>query len=104
MIGVASIPPDRENCPDRGSTGHVRSNWLAVEPVFMGGMEETFSPDGRTVAGGGADHTVHLDDLAQLDDLRGNARVESCPRAGRGLDPGEWAREVPGLPYQRTRP
>jgi WD40 repeat protein len=62
-----------------------------------------FAPDGRTLATGGAGGQV-LWDLATLNDLRNRPLQHACTLAGRGLNRNEWARYVPGLPYQNTCP
>ena len=63
-----------------------------------------FAPDGRTLATGGAGGQVVLWDLATLNHLRSHPLQHACTLAGRGLNRNEWARYVPGLPYQNTCP
>src|SRR6266508_2865828 len=63
-----------------------------------------FAPDGRTLATGGNHGTVTLLDLVELNSLRQHASERACSLTQRGLDREEWARYVPGLPYQRTCP
>ncbi|HZM81697.1 MAG TPA: TIR domain-containing protein [Candidatus Limnocylindrales bacterium] len=63
-----------------------------------------FAPDGRTLAAGSWDHTTILWDLTPLNDLRSHATERACAITGRGLDRDEWARYIPGLPYQNTCP
>jgi WD40 repeat protein len=59
-----------------------------------------FSPDGTTLAAGSTDHTVRLWDVAYLV----NAVPHLCASARRSLTRAEWARYVPGLPYQTVCP
>ena len=63
-----------------------------------------FGPDGRTLATGANGGQVVLWDLATLNDFRNRPLQHACTLAGRGLNRNEWARYVPGLPYQNTCP
>jgi WD40 repeat protein len=63
-----------------------------------------FAPDRRTLATGAAGGQVVLWDLATLNDFRNRPLQHACTLAGRGLNRNEWARYVPGLPYQNTCP
>jgi WD40 repeat protein len=60
------------------------------------------APDGRRLTIGGVDGTIVSWDLGPLFDLRDKAMSYACARTGRGLDRAEWARYVPGLPYEET--
>lgn len=61
-----------------------------------------FAPDGHNLASASADKTVLLWDLTSLNDVRDHATERACSITGRGLDRDEWARYIPGLPYQDT--
>jgi WD40 repeat protein len=63
-----------------------------------------FAPDGHTLATGSIDRTVILWDLTALENLRHHTAEFACSLTQRGLDRDEWARYVPGLPYQTTCP
>ena len=41
-------------------------------------------------------------DLTSLNELRAHSARRACSLTGRGLDQAEWARYIPGLPYQDT--
>jgi WD40 repeat protein len=77
------------------------------EPLrgHTGGVESVaFSPDGATLASTSFDQTVQPWDLTSLNDLREHAVERACAAAGGGLDPGQWARFISGLPYEDTCP
>ena len=61
-----------------------------------------FSPNGTTLSIGNSDGTVTLWDLTALNHLRKNTTKRACSITGRGLNRDEWARYIPGLPYQNT--
>jgi len=63
-----------------------------------------FAPDGHTLASASNDATVILWNLTQLNALRAQPADAACALTGGGLNPGEWARDIPGLPYQDTCP
>jgi WD40 repeat protein len=62
----------------------------STDPLFTA----AFSPDGRTLAAGGADRTVHL---WTVDPQR--AADTLCGRAGAPLTQDEWNRFVGVLPF-----
>jgi hypothetical protein len=59
-----------------------------------------FALDGHTIATGSADKTVVLSDLADLDGLEADPMERACTLTGHGLDPDQWARDIPELLYQ----
>ncbi len=61
-----------------------------------------FSPKGNTLATISIDNTMTLWNLTGIKDLQGHAVERACAITGRGLNKAEWARYVPGLPYQET--
>jgi WD40 repeat protein len=63
-----------------------------------------FAPDGHTLATASRDQTLRLWDLTGLNDLFGHAVERACSFTRGGLDPAEWARYIPGLPYQNSCP
>jgi WD40 repeat protein len=65
-------------------------------------LSVALAPDGRTLASGSDDGTVTLWDLTELNALRTHAAQRACSLTGRGFNRDEWARYIPGLPYQST--
>ncbi len=69
-----------------------------------------FSPDGHTLTtgadGSGLHHGVglHLWDTGEFDRTASHAVQYACAVAGHGLNPHEWRRYAPGMPYQQTCP
>jgi WD40 repeat protein len=63
-----------------------------------------FADDSTAIAVGSSNGSVTIVDLSGMVDLREHAVERACDRVGRGLDPDEWARYVPNLPYEQTCP
>jgi WD40 repeat protein len=63
-----------------------------------------FAPNGHILATGSDDGTTILWDLKNVDDLRSNPTQQACSIAKGGLDRDEWARYIPGIPYEETCP
>ncbi|MDQ3763434.1 MAG: hypothetical protein M3460_17940 [Actinomycetota bacterium] len=61
-----------------------------------------FAPNGTTLATAGKD--LILWSLTGLKYLREHAVERACSIVGHGLSPDDWARYIPGLPYQDTCP
>lgn len=86
-------PPASRSASPLSNTGAV--NWV------------TFSPDGKTLAGGSYDLTVRLWNVATPSQNGGevtNLVRYLCVLAGRSLTRAEWAQYVPNLTYQRVCP
>lgn len=60
----------------------------------------TFSADGQVLAAGDYDGTVILWRLDNLTRLLADPMLAACAVTAGGLTPAEWARYVPGLPYE----
>jgi dipeptidyl aminopeptidase/acylaminoacyl peptidase len=73
-------------------------------PVVSGDNHQidsvAFSPNRNTLAASYGDGVVQLWDMRYLT----NVVSFLCASAGRSFTPAEWARYVPGLPYQKTCP
>jgi hypothetical protein len=66
-----------------------------------------FSPDGRTLAGGGPPNhpgIVTIFDYTELNNVRADPTREACAITGGGLTRSQWVRYIPELPYQPTCP
>jgi WD40 repeat protein len=61
-----------------------------------------FAPDGEMLVTAGSDQTAVLWDLDEVASARQHPTDQACAIVGRGLDPAEWARLVPNLPFQET--
>lgn len=82
--------PVRVGEPLTGHTGWVLSVALAA--------------DGRTLATGSEDGTVLLWDIGTFLGLRDQAIALACSYTDGGFNQQDWARYVPGLPYQASCP
>ncbi|ANZ41776.1 hypothetical protein BBK82_43410 [Lentzea guizhouensis] len=72
--------------------GHT--NWVnAIE----------FPARGRAIVTGSADGTIRVRDLTGFYDVLNHPVARACQRAGRGLDPQEWARSV-DLRFEQSCP
>jgi hypothetical protein len=61
----------------------------------------TLSADDNTLATASDDVTAIVWDLTNVNDIRGHPVERACAITG-GLNRDEWARYVPGLPYEET--
>lgn len=62
-----------------------------------------FTPGGRTLLGyDGYDETVRSFDLGGLRRFRDDPGGQVCDLLGSGLDPAQWRRYVPDLPYEKS--
>jgi hypothetical protein len=112
VLSVAFSPTDRRTLVSGGSDNTVRL-WNVADPAHPRPLGQplahkssvssvAFSPDGRTLASGGRERTVRLWDLTELNALLRHAAERACSITGRGLNRGEWARYIEGLPYEST--
>ncbi|MGH3773764.1 MAG: hypothetical protein ACRDRW_20640, partial [Pseudonocardiaceae bacterium] len=63
-----------------------------------------FGPNGHILATGSDDATTILWNLSRVNDLQGHAAERACSIAGGGLNRDQWARYIPGLPYEQMCP
>ncbi len=100
---LGQLPADRVSSVtfslDRGVPDSVQATDLTI-----GVSSVAFAPDGRALATGSRDGKVIMWDLTGLNTLRDHAVERACVITRGGLDPGEWDRYIPGLPYQGTCP
>ncbi|MGI9001358.1 MAG: TIR domain-containing protein [Pseudonocardia sp.] len=81
--------PRRRDPPLTGHTGSVSS--------------VAFAPDGALLATASTDNRVILWDVTDdRNQVRDHVVERACSITRGGLDPDEWARYIPGLPYQDT--
>lgn len=63
-----------------------------------------FAPDGKTLATASDNGTTVLWDLSSINNPEAHATERACSITGGGLNPGQWVRYIPGLPYEQTCP
>jgi WD40 repeat protein len=83
---------------DRNAPRQVGQSLRHSEPVWSVAL----STDGRTLGIGSGWDSVILWDFTDLNDLRDHPTERACAITGRGFEPDEWARYIPGLPYEHT--
>lgn len=109
QVVAVTFAPDGKTLATAGLDSTTRL-WNVADParprqigqVVSGGvllLWSAFSPDGRTlaVANGLA---IERWDVTALSSITGRALTTACRITRGGLDPVEWARSVPGLPYE----
>jgi WD40 repeat protein len=85
----------------------VRESPVPLGPSLEGHQEAVNSVaigENGIMASASDDKTVRLWNLSTLDAIRQNPMAFACARTGRGLNPDEWKRKIPVLPYQKTCP
>jgi WD40 repeat protein len=89
---------------DLTDPAHPRRLSDPLIPSPKGTHSLAFAPNRRIPATGSGDGTVILWDLKKLNDLREHTVERACSITRGGLNRDEWARYIPGLPYQATCP
>ena len=63
-----------------------------------------FAPNGKILATASDNGMTVLWDLSSIDNPEAHATERVCSITGGGLNPDQWARYIPGLPYEQTCP